>query len=46
MDIGRQGVCRMMVDLLLDVLCGCRIVLAIGITIGLIVAFIYMFKEL
>ena len=35
-----------MVDLLLDVLCWCGIVLAIATTIGLIVTFIYMFKEL
>ena len=35
-----------MVQLLLDVLCGCGIVLIIGVTIGLIVAFIYAFKNL
>lgn len=35
-----------MVDLLLDVLCGCGIVLSIGATISLIASFIYAFKNL
>ena len=36
----------MMVDLLLDVMCGCGIVISIATTIGLIVAFINLFKSL
>ena len=35
-----------MIDLLLDVLCGCGIVLSVGITIALIVAFVMLFKSI
>lgn len=35
-----------MIDLLFDVLYGCGIVLSIAVTVGLIVAFVYLFKAI